>query len=31
MVSRRIHLDEVEDAFTIMAKGEELRAVIVFE
>jgi S-(hydroxymethyl)mycothiol dehydrogenase len=31
MVSRRIRLDEVEDSFAVMAKGEELRSVIVFE
>ncbi len=31
MVSRRIHLDEVEEAFTVMTKGEGLRAVIVFD
>ena len=31
MVSRKIHLDEVEDAFAVMAKGEELRSVIVFD
>jgi S-(hydroxymethyl)mycothiol dehydrogenase len=31
MVSRLIHLDEVEDAFAVMAKGEELRSVIVFD
>jgi S-(hydroxymethyl)mycothiol dehydrogenase len=31
MVSRRIRLDEVEDSFGVMAKGEELRSVIVFD
>jgi S-(hydroxymethyl)mycothiol dehydrogenase len=31
MVSRRIRLDEVEDSFAVMAKGEELRSVIVFD
>jgi len=31
MVSRRIQLDEVENAFAVMTKGEELRSVIVFE
>ncbi len=31
MVSRRIHLDEVEAAFAVMTKGEELRSVIVFD
>ena len=31
MVSRRIHLDEVEEAFAVMTKGDELRAVIVFD
>jgi S-(hydroxymethyl)mycothiol dehydrogenase len=31
MVSRRIHLDQVEEAFAVMAKGEELRSVIVFD
>jgi len=31
MVSRRIHLDEVEDSFAVMAKGDELRSVIVFD
>jgi Zn-dependent alcohol dehydrogenase len=31
MVSRKIHLDEVEEAFAVMAKGEELRSVIVFD
>jgi S-(hydroxymethyl)mycothiol dehydrogenase len=31
MVSRRIRLDEVEHAFTVMSKGEELRSVIVFD
>jgi S-(hydroxymethyl)mycothiol dehydrogenase len=31
MVSRRIRLDEVEAAFAVMAKGEELRSVIVFD
>jgi Zn-dependent alcohol dehydrogenase len=30
MVSRRIGLDEVEDSFALMPKGEELRSVIVF-
>ena len=31
MVSRRIHLDEVEEAFAVMTRGEELRAVVVFD
>jgi S-(hydroxymethyl)mycothiol dehydrogenase len=31
MVSRKIHLDDVEDSFAVMAKGEELRSVIVFD
>jgi Zn-dependent alcohol dehydrogenase len=31
MVSRRIHLDEVEAAFAVMTKGEELRSVILFD
>ena len=31
MVSRRIRLEEVEDAFAVMAKGEELRSVVVFD
>jgi len=31
MVSRRIHLDEVEDSFAVMARGDELRSVIVFD
>ena len=30
MVSRKIGLEEVEEAFAIMAKGDELRSVIVF-
>jgi S-(hydroxymethyl)mycothiol dehydrogenase len=31
MVSRRIRLEEVEDAFAVMAAGTELRSVIVFD